>query len=120
MGTFKQEFELAATSAGPFETVEALVDTGATYTTVPATLLESLGVRRIDTETFVLADGSQVERPVGEAVVKLDGRERTSMVVFGDEGAPPLLGAITLEAFSLSADMRNRLTRVPGYMTRLR
>ncbi len=118
MGTFRQEFALATTHGGPYETVDALVDTGATYTTIPASLLERLGVRVIDTETFVMADGSRIERSVGEAVVKLDGRERTTMVVFGDEDATPLLGAITLEAFSLAADTRNRrLTRVPGYLT---
>jgi len=118
MGTFRQELELASSPAGPFETVEALVDTGPTYTSIASPLLDRMGVLPIDTETFVMADGTRIERPVGEVVARLDGRTRTTMVIFGDEGSPPLLGAITLEAFSLAADSRNkRLIRAPGYLT---
>ncbi len=121
MGTFRYRIELSATPDGPFEALEALVDTGATYTFVPSSLLERLGVRSIDSETFVIADGSRIERRVGEALIRLDGRTRTTMVIFGDEGSSPLLGAFTLEAFSLSVDTRNRrLVRVPGYLTGVR
>src|SRR3990170_2990948 len=113
MGTFRERIEIAASEQGPFEAVEALVDSGATYTSVPASLLERLGVPAIDTETFIMADGTRHERKVGEAVVRVDGRTRTTMVIFGDEDSLPLMGAITLEAFSLAVDMRNRrLVRV--------
>jgi clan AA aspartic protease len=104
VGIFREPMEIAAAAGGDFETIEALVDSGASYTMVPASLLQRLGVRDIDTETFIMADGSRIERPVGEAVVRLDGRQRTTMVVFGDEGSTPLLGAMTLEAFSLAVD----------------
>ena len=118
MGTFRYQMELAASTEGPFEVVDALVDTGATYTAVPGSVLQRLGVAPIDTETFVMANGTRIERPVGEAVTRLDGRTRTTMVIFGDEGSPPLIGAMTLEAFSLAVDARNRrLVRVPGYLT---
>jgi anthranilate phosphoribosyltransferase len=118
MGTFRQRIELAARPEGPFETVDALVDTGATYSSLPAPLLQRLGVQPIDTETFVLADGRSMEQPIGEATARLDGRVRTTVVIFAEEGSTPLLGAMTLEAFSLAADARNkRLVRVPGYLT---
>ncbi len=118
MGTFRERIEIGASEQGPFETVDALVDSGATYTSLPASLLERLGVEPIDSETFIMADGTRHERPVGEAVVRVEGRSRTSMVIFGDEDSLPLIGAITLEAFSLAVDMRNRrLVRVPGYLT---
>ncbi len=39
MGTFQHTIELGAGPTGPFETIDALVDTGATYTTVPAVVL---------------------------------------------------------------------------------
>ncbi len=121
MGTFHQQFELAARPEGPFETLDALVDTGATYTLVPASILRRLGIRPTDSLTFIIAGGSRMQQEIGEATVRLDGRERTTLVVFGDEGATVLLGAYTLEAFSLGVDPRNRqLIPVDGYLVGLR
>ncbi len=41
------------------------------------------------------------------------------MVLFGDEGSLPLLGAYTLEGFGLAADpVGKRLIPVPGYALR--
>lgn len=118
MGTFRQRIEISASPDSPFEEMDALVDTGATYTQAPASVLERLGVEAIESETFVMADGSHIDRHVGEITVRLDGRIRTTMVIFGDEGSTPLLGAVTLESFSLAADPRNkRLVRVAGYLT---
>ena len=43
------------------------------------------------------------------------------MVVFGDEDAEPLLGAVTLEEFGLGVDpVRRRLVPVDGYLVGLR
>ena len=121
MGTFNVTIEVAAGADGPFESLEALVDTGATYTLAPAPLLRQLGVEPIDRITFIIADGSRMQQEIGEAVIRLDGRQRTTLVVFGDEGANTLLGAYTLEAFSLGVDPRNRrLIPVDGYLVGLR
>ena len=121
MGTFNVTVEVAAGPDGPFERLEALVDTGATYTLAPAPLLRQLGVEPIDRITFIIADGSRMQQEIGEAVIRLDGRQRTTLVVFGDEGANTLLGAYTLEAFSLGVDPRNRrLVPVDGYLVGLR
>ena len=121
MGTFNVTVEVAAGPDGPFESLEALVDTGATYTLAPAPLLRQLGVEPIDHITFIIADGSRMQQEIGEAVIRLDGRQRTTLVVFGDEGANTLLGAYTLEAFSLGVDPRNRrLVPVDGYLVGLR
>ena len=117
MGTFRQRIEIAATPDGPFEALDALVDSGATYAWVPASLLERLGVEPIDTETFIMADGSHVQRHVGEITVRLDGRTRTTMVIFGDEGYSPSLGAVALEELGLGVDpVSAHLVRVPGYL----
>ena len=43
-----------------------LVDTGATYTMLPTSVLRGLGVRPLTTETFELADGSVVGLSVRE------------------------------------------------------
>ena len=47
MGTFTHNITLIATSGDARESVEALVDTGATFTSVPASLLERLGVQAL-------------------------------------------------------------------------
>ena len=49
--------------------------------------------------TYKLSSGtsSDLEHEVGEARLRLDGRERTTLIVFGPEDAAPLLGATSLE-----------------------
>ena len=41
---------------------------------------------------------------IGEARVTLDGRSAYTIVAFGAEDAPPLLGALTLEELILAVD----------------
>jgi len=57
VGTFRVAVEIGDAAGERWETVEALVDTGATYTTVPAALLRRLGVTPHVRDTFVLAVG---------------------------------------------------------------
>jgi len=117
MGIFRYRIEIAASPAGPFETLEAIVDSGAAYTQAPRSLLQRLGVRPIDRATFVLANGQPTECDIGEAAIRIDGCVRTNVVVFGEEGTPSLLGAFTLESFLLAPDPVNkRLIPVPGYL----
>lgn len=93
--------------------IEAMVDTGAGYTIVPARLLQELGVTPIDTIRLVLADGRQVEYDLGEARATIDGRSIPSLVVFGENDARALLGAYTLEGLRLAVDPSNR-TLIPA------
>ena len=117
MGTFRYRIEIAVTPEGPFEALDALVDTGATYTMAPRSLLERLHVVPVERRTFIMADGSPTERDVGVAFVRLDGRIRPSTVVVGQEAATPLLGAVTLEELGLGVDpVRKTLMPVPGYL----
>ena len=121
MGTFHQAIGLATEPGGPSEALTALVDTGATYTLVPAPILRRLGVEPIGRQTFLIADGSRVEREIGWLLVRIDGEERPTVVVFGDDGAEPLLGAVTMEEFGLGVDpVRRRLVPVDGYLVGLR
>ena len=120
MGTFTVPVEIGAPSGGRFIQVEALVDTGSTYTVLSRAVLEPLGIETMETVSFQLADNSIVEYEVGEARVRLNGRERTTVVVFGPEGAAPLLGATTLQLFHLRFDpMQERLVPVTGLLKQL-
>ena len=87
---------------------EFLVDTGAIYSVVPASILESLDVARMEHEVFTLADGTHQGYDVGEAFLELGTKRGTSRVVFAPEGVTPLIGAVTLEGFGL---MVNPVTR---------
>ena len=117
MGTFFQTIELAASPNGPFESLEALVDTGATYTYIPRPVLERLRITPLERQPFVLADGRRIEYEISQVRVRIDGRERFTICIFGDEGATPLLGTVTLEEFGLSVDPVNkRLLPVPGFL----
>ena len=117
MGTFSVTVEIGAPAGGEFTRVDALVDTGATYTVLPRDELVRLGIQAVETVSFELADDRIVEYEVGEARVRLDGRERTTLVVFGPEGAGPLLGATTLQLFNLAVNpTRERLVSVPALL----
>jgi clan AA aspartic protease len=117
MGAFCVAVEVGDPQGQRWESIEALVDTGATYTWVPAPILQGLGIQPAFTFPFITADGRRIEREMAEARVRLDGQERTTLVVFGDPGTQPLLGAYTLEGFGLAPDPLNRrLIPVPGLL----
>lgn len=117
MGTFTVPLQIADPEGRHYETVQAMVDSGATYTVLPGSILERLGVVPHSARSFILADGSRVERGFGRTWMRLDGREDVSPVAFWDEGVQPLLGAVTLEIFSLGIDPVNgRLIPVDALM----
>jgi clan AA aspartic protease len=94
------------------ETVEALVDTGATYTYLPRPMLERLGVQPTRTSRFALADGRIAEYELGWVRIRVDGQEDATLCIFGDADAEPLIGAFTLEEFLLGVDPVNQ-TLIP-------
>ena len=108
VGTFLHRITLLSPQRDPSETVAAMVDTGLTFTWVPETILRDLGVEPDHRRTFVLADGSRVNRDMAEMTVSLDDQARATLVVFAPEGVRPILGAYTLKSFSLAADVTNR------------
>lgn len=94
--------------------IEALVDTGATYTTIPEQILQNLGVKIIDRVTIELADGSTTERDMGEIRVEVEGKIRPTPVLFGKEGDATILGLVTLEACGLTVDtIHKKLVPLP-------
>ena len=121
MGTFRVPIEIGDPRGERYEQVEALVDTGATYTTAPASVLQRLGVTPHDRVPFILADGRRIQRDVGQTWVRVDGKSVITLVVFGEEGVEPLLGAYTLEGVRLGVDPANqRLVPTPGLLMRSR
>ena len=86
------------------ETVSILVDTGSSYSMFPGTMLERLGIPRLERMGFEQADGSIIEFDVGVAWMTINGRDRASSVAFGADGAERILGANALQEFLLLVD----------------
>ena len=69
---------------------------------------------------FELANGQIIEREIAQTWVRYNGNSHITIVVFGDEGSSPLLGAYTLEGFLLAPDPVNqKLVPVRGLAMRL-
>ena len=105
MGTFRLE----ATVSNPRDparsvTLPLLVDTGATYTTLPRDVADALGLEPIDTRRVRLADGREERWPIAPVLVRVDGGEGPSLALIGRAGGPALLGAVTLEELALGVD----------------
>lgn len=92
MGVFDWPIRLDSMDGQQSLEIEALVDTGASYTVVPAHLLNDLGVSPMDKIGLVPADGRPVEYDIGEARATIDGKSIPTLVVFGKDNAPALLG----------------------------
>ncbi|WP_420435410.1 aspartyl protease family protein [Candidatus Poriferisocius sp.] len=104
MGTFTWPIRLTPMGGGRSLETEAMVDTGATYTTLPRRKLQELGIEPIARRRFLLADGKPVDMEVGQAWIEIDGESVVTVVAFGADNAPALLGAYTLEGLALAAD----------------
>ena len=104
MGTFNCAMRISNMDGQLSKDVDATVDTGAAYTTLPAPLLRELGVEPLDKRRFLLADGRRTWMDIGEARATIDCKSVTTLVVFGEDNAPPLLGAYTLEGLALAVD----------------
>ena len=88
-----------------------LVDSGAVYSVVPASVLRRLGIKPGKTRSFILADGTEVKRALGQALFRLNGEEAASPVIFGARGDSVLLGTVSLEALGLMLDPLKRELR---------
>ncbi len=120
MGTFSVDLDIGDPRGEVWETVQALVDTGSSYTWVPRRLLDRLDVRPQFQREFETADGRVVQRDLAVTMVRWDGETMPTLVVFGGNGDAVLLGAYTMEGFSLAPDPVNRrLVRVRGLAMRI-
>ena len=103
--------------------IEFLIDSGAIYSVVQRSILESLGIIPLATEEFRLANGETIRRQKGGALFKYGNKIGVADVIFGEPGDSSLLGAFTLEALGLALDpLKRELKPLPmilaGYQRR--
>ena len=104
MGTVRVTIAVGDPQGQMFEDLEVTVDTGSTFTAVPGELLRRLGVPVLRSAQSELADGSNAPVDIGRTVIRLEGQEFPTPVIFTEEGEPSLLGVVTLEEALLAVD----------------
>jgi len=98
------------------QVVSVLVDTGATWTTLPQEIVDALGCTPLSSRRIRFADGREETWPLTIVLVTLEGQELPTICLIGPLGGPAVLGAVTLEEFALSVDpVARRLVPVAGY-----
>ena len=107
MGTFRHTIEVGAPDQETFQELRVWVDSGATYTQLPGSLLRELGHTPTYQRSFRLADGTVIQRDMCMVPMRLNGEVLPTPCVFGEQGSESLLGAMALETFSLGVDPVN-------------
>jgi predicted aspartyl protease len=95
---------------------DALVDTGATLLSLPASMLQQLGLKRVATK-WVRSSTGTAEVGLYDAVrLTVQGRSCTTDVLEVPEDSPVLIGQLPLENLDLVVDLRGRqLTGNPAH-----
>jgi aspartyl protease family protein len=102
-----------ANPARPRRTVSVtfLVDSGALYSVAPEAVLRRLAVQPHSSRTFMLADGTETTRRIGDATFQIDDQRAASPVIFGERGDSTLLGSVSLESLGMILDPMKRVLR---------
>ena len=112
METFNVDLAVGRLDGGDQTEVSAAVDRGALHTTLPTSLLAQMRIQPTLEQKFRFADGSENTFGVGFCRIIWQGDEAICPVIFGPD-EKYLMGATTLDIFSLAADPVNHtLVRV--------
>ena len=104
MGTFQYSVAVGNQGRTRFGSTDVWVDSGATYTWLPGSLLRRLGFSPAFRRSFRFADRSTVQRELAQVPIRIGEEVLNTVVVFGDDNSAGLLGAVTMEEFSLGVD----------------
>ncbi len=104
MGTFSTEIQIEDWNRERWSALDAMVGTGASIMSAPASVLHELGIEPESKQSFRFAQGEVREMDIGKAWVRFEDRLVFTQVVFNDEGTTPLLGAQALEVAFMGVD----------------
>ena len=108
MSGYSVAFTLYGSDTSRARTLDGVIDTGATFTVVPAPVLDDLGIPRAEYALFSLADGSVQELAIGYTMLELQGYTAPVRVVFGSDRRKTLIGLTSLETLRLAIDPVHR------------
>ena len=106
--TYSARFTLYCPDRSNSRPLIGVVDTGASFTVIPAHILDELGIARAEQERFILADGSLHNLSIGNATIELQGYAAPVGVVFGSDPHKTLIGFTTLLNLRLAVDPVHR------------
>ena len=106
--TYSVRFALYCPDRSRSRLLIGVVDIGASFTVIPAHILDELGISRLEQETFILADGSEHHLAIGDATIQLQGYTASVRVVFGSDPYKTLIGFSTLADVRLAVDPVHR------------
>jgi len=86
------------------EEIEAMVDTGASYSWIARSRLDGLGVHPTRRVTFETIEGRKIERELAPVFVRFDGYTGGDTVVLAEPSDHEVWGALTLESLGLTPD----------------
>ncbi|MBI2912902.1 MAG: clan AA aspartic protease [Chloroflexi bacterium] len=96
--------------------VEAMVDTGATFTVVPESLAAQLRLPVTGRRTVRTATGP-LTLDMARALIQMNGEREINRVLISDTVDKVLIGVITLQTFSLTVDPTSgELTEAEAYL----
>ena len=94
-----------------------LVDTGMFDSLVPRARLEAIGLKPRGRREYVLADGKPTALDITTAEIEFKGEVVGGTIMYGDEGAEPLLGTTALDSGGFEVDPCNEeLKRLPAVL----
>ena len=94
-----------------------LVDTGAFDSLVPRDRLEAIGLKPKGRREYTLADGTRISMEITTADLEFEGEVVVGTIVYGEDGAEPLLGVTALESGGFEVDPRSEeLKRLPAIL----
>ncbi len=96
--------DLTISGASATHTFRCLVDTGATFTKIPQSLGQRLGLEVVGEVQVELSDGRVVPRSLALANAQLEGVRLPVLVTLAEDEALPLIGVTTLEYLGFTAD----------------
>ena len=105
MGKLNITVGIADQQGANFHPLRVTVDTGSTFTAVPRSLLESLGIPVARQAPSRMADGRTATVDVGWAFMRLQDQEFPTPVTFAEGGGPSQLGVVTLGHALLAVDL---------------
>jgi clan AA aspartic protease len=95
---------------GPF-----LVDSGAIDCLIPANRLAEIGMKPQGQRTYELADGTELKMDITIGQIEFMGEFVGATIIFGPDGAEPILGVTALESAGFELDPRSqRLKKLPS------
>jgi predicted aspartyl protease len=103
-----EQGRLAADQVRRAEVLDALVDTGATTLSLPASLIKQLGLTQTATKRVISAKGSGEAAVYGTVRLTIQDREFVSDVLEVPDGVPVLIGQIPLEYLDFVVDPKGQ------------